>query len=121
MIRSIDRARQTWRALFHGGAVDAELQRELRVHLEEQIDENIAAGMTAAEARAAAMRAFGPMARIAEECRDTRRVAFVHHVLQDLRYAIRSLAHQPMLVTAATLSIAAAIAANTIIFSLADQ
>ena len=47
--------------------------------------------MTPAEARAAALRAFGPVARIEEECRDTRRVAFVQNLAQDLRYTLRSL------------------------------
>jgi len=91
------------------------------VHLEEQIDEYVASGMTHDEARAAALRAFGPMGRITEECRDTRHVAFVHNVVQDLRYTLRALRQQPMLVAAATLSIAVAVGANTVIFSLASQ
>lgn len=121
MPRWIDRIRHLWRALFRSHDVDAALRRELRVHLEEQIDEYVAAGMTPEDARAAARRAFGPMARIAEECRDTRRVALVHNVSQDLRYALRALRQQPMLVAAATLSIAVAIGANTVIFTLASQ
>ena len=59
------------------------------------------------------------MARIEEECRDTRRVAFVHNLAQDLRYTLRSLARQPLLVMAATVSIAVAVGANTTIFTLA--
>ena len=92
-----------------------------RLHIDEQIDEHIAAGMTPAEARAAAMREFGPMARIEEECRDTRRVAFVHNLARDLRYTLRSLARQPLLLLAATVSIAVAVGANTTIFNLASE
>jgi predicted permease len=101
--------------------VDRSLKSEIALHLQEQIDEYIAAGMSEAEARTAAMREFGPMARIEEECRDTRRVAGIEHVAQDLRYTLRSLRKQPMLATAAILSIAVAVGANTTIFSLASN
>ena len=77
--------------------------------------------MSPADARAEAVRAFGPVGVIEEECRDTRRVAFVEHLVQDLRYSLRGLVRQPLLVAAATLSIGAAIGANTTVFNLANQ
>jgi len=121
MTRLIDRVRLRLRSLFRRDAVEAELQRELALHLDEQIDEYVATGMTPVEARAAAMRAFGPIARIGEECRDTRRVSFVHNLLQDLRYTLRSLRTQPLLLAAATLSIGVAVGANATIFNLANE
>ena len=78
-------------------------------------------GMTPHEARTAALRAFGPIGRISEECRDTRRVSLIQNLIQDLRYTLRSLAQQPFLLAAATLSIAVAVGANTTIFNLASQ
>ena len=51
MPRWIDRLRHLWRALLRRHDVDAELGRELRVHLEEPIDECVAAGMTPEDAR----------------------------------------------------------------------
>ena len=77
--------------------------------------------MTPHDARAAALRAFGPIGRIGEECRDTRRVSLIQNLIQDLRYTLRSLAQQPFLLVAATLSIAVAVGANTTIFNLASQ
>ncbi len=121
MPRWMDRARLRWRSLFRGHDADAELRAEIRLHLEEQIEENIAAGMSVDEARAAAVRLFGPVALVEEQCRDTRRVSVIQNLAQDLRYTLRSLRHQPMLVLAATLSIAMATGANTVIFSLASQ
>ena len=109
------------RSLIRGNAVDRELERELRFHLESQVEENLAAGMTPEEARASAMRLFGPRARLEEECRDTRGVAWLGSVAQDLRYARRSLARQPLLVIAAVLSIAAGFAANTIVFGVGTE
>lgn len=67
------------------------------------------------------MRDFGPVARIEEECRDTRRVSFLSNLGQDLRYTFRTLRRQPLLVLAATVSIAVAAGANTTIFSFASE
>jgi predicted permease len=117
----MDRILMRLRALFRGGQLDASLRDEIRVHLEEQIEENIAAGMSPAQARSAAMRAFGPRSRIEEECRDTRRVSFLKNLAQDLRYTGRSLARQPLLLLAATASIAVASGANTTIFTIARE
>lgn len=119
MTRLLDRTWLRVRSLFRGSAADAALKDEIRVHLEEQIDEYVAAGMSPEEARTAALRAFGPMDAIEEHCRDTRRVAWVDSLLLDLRYTLRSLARQPMLLAVSTLSIAVAVGANTTIFSLA--
>lgn len=121
MHRWLDRLRLRVRSLFRSGAADASLRGELQLHLDEQIAEHVAAGMTPADARVAALREFGPVARIEEECRDARGITFVHNLAQDLRYTLRSLGRQPLLVVAATVSIAVAVGANTTVFSLASQ
>src|SRR6185437_7348439 len=121
MRRLLDRVRLRLRSLVQRDAVDVELRRELEEHIEEEIEENIRRGMTPQDARLAALRAFGSTASIAEACRDMRRVSVIQNVVQDLRYALRSLVQQPFLLTAATLSIAVAVGANTTIFNLANQ
>ena len=121
MSRMFDRVRLRLKSVFRAGRVEQSLKREIELHLQEQIDENLAAGMAPGEARAAALRAFGSPSLIEEQCRDTRRVAVVEHVVQDLRYTLRSLVRQPLLLSAAVLSIGVAIAANTTIFNLASQ
>ena len=87
MTRVLDVLRLRLRSIFRGGKVDRSLRDEIELHLQEQIDEYIAAGMNAREARAAALRSFGPVAPIEEQCRDTRRTAFVEHLARDLGYA----------------------------------
>jgi predicted permease len=120
MPRWFDLLRLRARSLFRGAAVDISMRDELQLHLDEQIDEYLARGMTPVEAREAALRDFGPVARIEEQCRDTRRVNFLNNLSQDLRYTLRSLGRQPLLVLAATVSIGVAVGANTTIFSLAS-
>ena len=121
MVRMLDKLRLRLASLFRGRQADASLKGEILVHLQEQIDEFIASGMSPAEARAAALRAFGPVSLIEEQCRDTRRTALIETVMQDLRYSLRSLVRQPMLLIAAVVSIAVAVGANTTIFGLANE
>ena len=64
--RSYDILRLRWRSLVRRGQVERELDKELAFHLAQQVAENIAQGMPADEARAAAQRALGGLAQIQE-------------------------------------------------------
>src|SRR2546422_8595488 len=66
------------RSLFRRGQVEAELNEELRYHLERQIEVNTAAGMSVEEARYAALRAMHGLDQRKEECRDMRRRSEEH-------------------------------------------
>ena len=83
------------RSLFRRAQVEQELDEELQYHLERQIEEHIAKGMTEEEARHAALRAMGGVERRKEECRDTRRVRLIEDLIQDLRYGLRTLRKNP--------------------------
>ena len=120
MQRWFDILRLRLRSIFRRQSADRELDRELRFHLDEQVAELIAAGQSPQEARRTAMREFGSVASISDQCRDTRRVNFFAHFAQDLRYAVRGLVAQPMLLAAATTSIALGVGANLAIFGLAN-
>src|SRR6266446_1408372 len=111
---------QRIRSLFRRNAVERELEQELRFHLENQILENISAGMTPEEARHASTRAFGGVEQFKEQCRDERRVNLVETLFQDARHAIRMLGKNPGFVFFTVMILATGIAANTAIFSIAD-
>ena len=81
--------------LFKRSKASTRLDAELRFHLDQQIAENIAAGMSAEDARSAAMRAFGNPVLLREESRATWSWAWLESLLQDVRIGFRTLRRTP--------------------------
>jgi predicted permease len=108
------------RSLLRRRRVEQELDEELRYHLERQIEENIARGLSSEEARYAALRAMGGIEQHKEACRDTRRVRFVEDFVHDVRFGLRTMLNNRGLTSIAVLSLSLGIGANTALFSVVD-
>ena len=99
---------------------ERDLERELRAHLELETEERQASGLSAREARFAALRAFGNLTLIRDEVRNLRPWTCWELFLRDLLHALRALRKTPGFTFLAILTLALGIGANTAIFSVLD-
>ena len=109
-----------WSRLLRRTRVEAQLDAELRDHLERQVADYIADGMTEADARRRARLEFGGLDQVKELCRDARGTRLVEEMVQDVGYAMRLFRKNPGFTAIATLTLALGIGANMSVFSLID-
>ena len=76
-------------------AITNDMRDELALHLEMEIEHNIAQGMSADEARRAALIAFGGVERFRGETNDARGFIAVEQIARDVRFAVRRLRRTP--------------------------
>src|SRR5262249_16742147 len=108
------------RALWRAKKIDAEIDDEIRFHLDMRIEQNIRAGMDPVEARRAALRLFGNSGRIKEMCREAHGVGFAESLIQDIAFGARMLRKNPGFSVVAILTLALGIGVNSAIFSVVD-
>jgi predicted permease len=109
-----------FRTFFRRCEAERELDQEIQYHLEARTAHLIAAGREPEAARREALVEFGGVERAKEGCRDERSGQWLEMALQDVRYALRQLRHEPGLTTTILVTLALGIGGFTTIFSTID-
>ena len=107
------------RALYLPSRADRDMDDEIRFHLAEETRLQSERGLPAAEAAAAARRAFGSIALAKENTRAVWVSTTLEQLVQDLRIGCRILTKAPAVSATAVMLIALVIGGNTTVFSIA--
>ncbi len=109
-----------FRATLRPRRSDADLEDELRTHLELATERQDHLGGSTDHSRRAAVLRAGGVAQAMETVRDQRGLGWLRDLARDWTYGWRSLRRHPTFTATAVVTLALAIGANAAIFSLAD-
>src|ERR1700728_1365190 len=105
-------------SLFSRSRVDSEIEAEINAHIDLRIEDNIAAGMLPEEARRDALLRFGNRTAMRERVASADLALNLESMWSDLQYAARQLRRSPGFTLTAALTLALAIGANAVVFSI---
>jgi predicted permease len=107
-----------WRRFWRRRGADVDLAQEINLYLAEEIDENIARGMSPDEARRQAYLKFGSPQQVRESVWQQNSVTLIDSAWRDLKYAARTLSRSPEFTLVAVLVMALGIGANIALFTV---
>lgn len=119
-MRFLDSLRFRIASLFRRSEIEAEMEAELRAHIQQRADDLERSGLSPDEALRRARVEFGGYQKYKEESREALGVHFIETLVQDLRFALRVLRKSPGFTAVAVGTLAVAIGANAVVFGVLD-
>src|SRR6185369_17622093 len=110
-----------WHRLFHRRQHEEQLEKELRHHLDLHTNDLISQGYSREEAQRRAYLALGGPEQVKEMCRDARGTRWLEDLLQDFRYALRTLRQRPGFAAVAVFTLALGSGATTVMFTVINS
>jgi macrolide transport system ATP-binding/permease protein len=104
--------------IFRRGKLYDDLSEEIRLHMEERVEQLMSEGMTREQAERQARRAFGNRTLAEERSREVWQWRTLESIWADVRFALRQLRKSPGFTITAVLTLTLAIGANSVVFGV---
>ncbi len=118
-MRWLDAIVRRFRTALRRDRANRDLDAEIAFYLEQEVEKNLARGLSPEEARRQARLAFGSLDTAKDDCRNAWGFQAVENLSRDVRHGLRGLSRAPGFTTMVLVTLGVGIGATTLVFAVA--